>query len=373
MLIICPECNNHVSDKAEICPHCGIKIAGNVTIQPVQPATIQATPVTPVQPVTPIQPVPAQPIQGTNPSGNEDNKKEKKSSHKGLVISFIIAIIICGIGYYFYNDAQQLKEQEAYEYALQSDDPLVLQNFLSKYMDAPKEHRDSINARLNSLQQEDLDWQNAVNSGSRGELLKYIEHNPSSPHLAEAKNMVDSIDYFKADRNYKNNKDIAALQEYLQNHPEGRYASLVLGIIEDLQAVNVSPEDIAKAREVCKKFFQAINSHNESKLLGTVTDFLASFLNRTGASNDDVVTFMNKLYKDDITNMNWHILDDFKAEKVDNGDGGKNIKVQFGAEQRIERTDPTKEKYGKYIISAEVTPDWRITKFNMKKVSSKEE
>ena len=32
MLIRCPECNNEVSDKAEICPHCGIKISGNPEI-----------------------------------------------------------------------------------------------------------------------------------------------------------------------------------------------------------------------------------------------------------------------------------------------------------------------------------------------------
>ena len=78
---------------------------------------------------------------------------------------------------------------------------------------------------------------------------------------------------------------------------------------------------------------------------------------------------MNKLYKDDITNMNWYMMDDFKAEKVDNVNGNKNIRVQFGAEQRMERTDPNKEKIAKYIIFADVTPEGLITRFNMKKVA----
>lgn len=34
-LINCPECNNNVSDKAETCPHCGIKL--QVTTTPIRP------------------------------------------------------------------------------------------------------------------------------------------------------------------------------------------------------------------------------------------------------------------------------------------------------------------------------------------------
>jgi hypothetical protein len=145
--------------------------------------------------------------------------------------------------------------------------------------------------------------------------------------------------------------------------------------MDELKNVEVTPEEMDMAKGVCRKFLQAINSRNEVKLLSTVTEILDSFLNRTGATNQDVVTFMNKLYKDDITNMNWYMMDDFKAEKVDNVNGNVNvngnynIRVQFGAEQRMERTDPNKEKIAKYIIFADVTPEGLITRFNMKKVA----
>ena len=147
--------------------------------------------------------------------------------------------------------------------------------------------------------------------------------------------------------------------------------------MDELKSVEVTPEEMDMAKGVCRKFLQAINSRNEVKLLSTVTEILDSFLNRTGATNQDVVTFMNKLYKDDITNMNWYMMDDFKAEKVDNVNGNVNgnyngnynIRVQFGAEQRMERTNPNKEKIAKYIIVADVTPEGLITRFNMKKVA----
>ena len=32
-LIKCPECNNEVSDKAETCPHCGMKVCDYVNLR----------------------------------------------------------------------------------------------------------------------------------------------------------------------------------------------------------------------------------------------------------------------------------------------------------------------------------------------------
>ncbi|MBR4572876.1 MAG: zinc ribbon domain-containing protein [Prevotella sp.] len=336
MLINCPECNQMVSDKAETCPHCGIRLNNNVNVNG-----------------------------NVNPNPNQ---KQGTKSHKALIASLIIALIIMGVGYYFYSQSLKEKEQEAYELAMQSNDPMVMQNYLSRYQDAPREHRDSVNAHLNMLKEEDLEWENAVNSGLRSALENYIKENPESPHLSEAKNKIDSIDYRKAEHDYKVSNSIEALMKYLKEHPDGRFSIQAQNIIDELKAVEVTPEELATVKSVCKKFFQAINSKNDSKLLDTVTDILDQFLNRNNASNSDVVEFMNRLYKSDITNMNWHILDNYKAEKVDNGNGGKNIRVQFGAEQHIERTDPDKETLGKYIVSAEVTPEGRITKFNMKKV-----
>lgn len=354
MLINCPECNQTVSDKAEVCPHCGIRL------NPAH-ATLDNS------------------VAENNKSDNNTSKNPNSNGgHKGLIISFVIALIITGIGYFYYSNAQKQKEIEAYEYAMSSGDELVLQNYLSKFMDAPREHRDSVNARLHMLNEEADEWNNAINTGTRGALLKYIEENPSSPHLAEAKNKVDSLDYAKAERDYKNasnaNSGIEALEKYIAEHPDGRYTIKVQEIMDEIKAKELSPEELAMARDVCKKFFQAINSKNENKLLLTITETLNSFLNRSNASSQDVVEFMNRLYKSDITNMNWHILDNFKAEKVAkaNGNGGYTIKVQFGAEQHIERKDPTKETLGKYMISAEITPEGKINNFNMKKFNHSE-
>lgn len=349
MLIRCPECNNEVSDKAEICPHCGIKISGNPEIT--KTLTNQPNAQTTRQPNT------------------QTTKQPNGKSNAVWVMSLIIAMIVFGVGFYFYQTAQEDKEQDAFEYALRSNDVMVMQNYLSKYQDAPREHRDSINDIIDMIKYEDQEWYNAVNSGSKKMLQQYIDENQTSPHLSEARNKIDSIDYNHAMREYKSSKNIQALKNYLQEHPNGRFASSVQDIMDELKSVEVTPEEKDMAKGVLRKFLQAINAKDEKKLLATVTEILDSFLNRPGATNADVVTFMNKLYKDDITNLNWHMMDNIKAEKVDNGSGTKNIRVQFGAELHIDRTDPNKEKLAKYIITADVTPEGLISSYNMKKVA----
>ena len=76
------------------------------------------------------------------------------------------------------------------------------------------------------------------------------------------------------------------------------------------------------------------------------------------------------MYKDDITKMNWHILDNFKVEKgVENADEPANLIARFSAEQNIERTNADLETYAKYSVSIEMTPDGMVKKFDVKKTN----
>lgn len=346
-LIKCPECGQPVSNKAEICPHCGIKIAGNVDISP-QDAMDETRPSMTQHP----QETPTEP--DTNGNG--------KKSTKLIAVSFVIALAICGAGYYLYTNAQEEKEMEAYINAMQSDNPVVMRTYLTQYAYAPQEHRDSVNARFSLLENEDKDWRNAVVSGTKSALQEYIDKHPSSPHRGEALNKIDSIDFSIASR--QNN--IAAYKNYLQQHEDGRYAAQAQEFINEKTQTEVSQAETVMAKTIFRQFFQAINSRNESKLVETVASVLDNFLNKPAATSSDVVTFMNKLYKDDVKNLNWHILDDFKVEKVKKEDNTVNMQVQFGAQLQLERTDPTKEKQKNYIITGEITPEGKITKLNMR-------
>lgn len=231
MIIKCPECGHQVSDRAKICPSCGIEIAGKITCCPDCGeyilkdececpnchCTINASAVPRVKedyglvPEVPEIPVPA------------EQKEPKKNSHKilwsSIIMAFILALIIVLLGIYFYQKSQQENELRAYENAMMSSEPAVLQNFLDMYVEASVAHRDSIKAHLAILKKIDRDWDNAVASKSKSALQLFIDRNPENIHVPEARLMIDSLDFEAA----KLDDSMESYQKYMDTHQQGQY------------------------------------------------------------------------------------------------------------------------------------------------------
>lgn len=388
-MIKCPECGRQISDKAPYCPSCGVAIAGKIIRCPQcgeiyfkdqemcpnchhltsvdrQGETRLAGQVGNTQTegsATPT-PQPAVPVQPTPPTPPTPPAKPKKKGHSALIVAIVLAVVVCAACFYFYNNAKSTKEQDAYEFAMKSDDPLVLQTYLDNYKDAPVEHIDSVTTHLERLRQLDTDWSNAVVSGSKQALMDYLAKYPDSEHKAEAQRKIDSLDW--ADASDANTLD--AYQAYLTDHANGDHVDEANDAIKQLKAKTVQPEEKTLVTSVLRHFFQAVNSRSESSLEATVAPLLTSFLGKQDATRADVVTFMNKIYKDDITNMNWHVGNDLKIDKKEIGDEEYEYTVSFSATQDIERTDPDKEKHANYKITAKIDPDGQITSMSMTKI-----
>jgi len=402
-IIKCPECGHQISDKAPVCPSCGVEIAGKVTKCPNcgevyfkeqemcpnchRPSYVAVPPVPPVSP-SPIPPTP--PSQGyterveaakpantpsTNPNGNASNTgnqlppngEKKKGNRSILIISFIFAVLVCGIMYYFYDSANKNKEQEAYEYAMQSSDPMVLQSYLDTYKDGDEAHRDSIMAHLNMLQQVDKDWTNAIVSGSKDALEAYLQKYPNSPHKQEAWNKIDSIDWQVAQKE----NSVDSYQAYLDAHADGSHIEEAENALKKIKSSEVQPEEKQVISGLFRQFFQSINSRNEDGLTATCEDILSSLLGKGSATKSDVITFMHKLYKEDVSNMNWHLNNDYQVKKREVGDQEYEFQVQFTARQDVDKTDGSKTE-NTYKINATVSPDGKISAFNMAKVTTEE-
>lgn len=333
-LIYCPECGHQVSDKAPTCPNCGVEIAGKI---------------------------------GANvPAPQPSSPKPKKSSNATLWVSVIIALIVCGVAYYYYNDAisQKEKERDAYDFAMKSQDTMVLQQYLDQYKDASPEHRDSIQAHINRLMAVDNDWTNAVVSGTREAIEQYMKKYPESKHRRDALNKIDSLDYILAEKT----KTIEAYKQYIAEHPEGKYLDLISECLKALTDKEVTPEELDMVKSLFRRFFQSVNSRNEDGLLATVAQPMLSLLGKQGALSSDVLTFLNKLYKENVANLNWHILDDYKVDKKPLSDGGYEYSVVFTAEQNKALKDGTTE-LSKYRISGAIDGDGKITKVGMTKLT----
>lgn len=373
-IIKCPECGHQVSDMAPTCPGCGVEIAGKVVKCPdcgeiyfrnqmMCPNCHRPTTSTPTQ-----RPVPVRHKEPITPVVQQKAKPEpepEKKSYSKLVVSLVIALALCGVVIYYYNDSSR-HEKEDYELAAQSNDPLVIEEYLNKYKDKNPEHRDSLQARLARLQEIDKEWNDVVISGSRDQLEHYAKTHPDSPHKAEAIDKVDSMDY----AHVMKDKTMDAFIQYVKQHPNGRFVNDANAAIDAIKMTQLQPEETKMVKALFKKFFQSVNSRNEGGMLATVADQLTNFLGQSSAGKADVATFLKKIYKSDITNMNWHIIDDYKIEKKAGTKGAADYVVQFTAEQNISRTDATQPTYNRYQISATVSSDGKISGLNMKRLTT---
>jgi hypothetical protein len=240
MIIKCPECGHQVSDRARTCPSCGVDIAGKVTRCPdcgefifkddhecpnchcsinasaqepeaIGPDNQQNTLSNPNAPVVPNNPnidVPQPP-----------KKKGRKVFWSALIIGFVLALIIVLLGIYYVQKTQRENEIRAYENALMSSEPAVLQNFLDMYIEAPVAHRDSIKVHLQALMKIDRDWDNARTSLSKKALQLFIDRNPDNVHVREARMMIDSLDFESA----RMLNSMESYKKYMEEHEQGYY------------------------------------------------------------------------------------------------------------------------------------------------------
>lgn len=370
-IIKCPECGQSISDKAPNCPNCGVQIAGKLTTCP-QCGEVYfsdsdtcphchfhrhaTTSQSPVQEPSTVRPEPAAPV--SQPSAPQKNYRPF------IIAAAIIAAAICLVGFFFYNGAQHDKEFEDYEYAMRSTDPMVLQSYLDRYKDAPTAHIDSIQAHLALIKLGDQEWTDAVISNSKEALQAYLTKNPDSPHKAEALDKIDAIDWDIAGK--KNTKE--GYHQYITDHPDGKFVVEAQAALDKVKASDVQPEEKQMIGNLFRQFFQSINERDEDELTATVSSIMSSFLGKQSATKSDVISFMRKIYKEDINSMNWRVSSGYKISKKEIGDGEYEYNVQFTAEQNIDRSDADKEKFATYKISAKVSPENKISAFNMTKV-----
>lgn len=395
MIIKCPECGHQVSDQARTCPSCGIDIAGKITRCPDCGEVIFKEQESCPNCHCTINGAAAenqwsddpQPNDGNQPGGGSQSETTKtvpdgkpagmrtappaqpqkpKRSYMALVVAFVIVLIATLLGFYFYKTTQEQNELRAYENAVRSAEPAVLQNFLDMYADAPKMHRDSIEAHLTALKKIDTDWSNAMRTGSKSEIEKYMKLHPQSIHNTEAKLIIDSLDWIAAEAEGTQE----AYQSYMDAHDDGMHYDDAHDRYDRLEAQKVSADDRLMVSQLFGTFFRALAQQDETMLVTTLAPVLNSFLHKEQASKSEVIGYMAKIHEPDITQMDYVLNNDWKIDKKPANESATafTYDVDFSVDQKIERHDPDKERFCTYKVMASISAEGKIMELNMKRV-----
>ncbi|MGM9702809.1 MAG: zinc ribbon domain-containing protein [Prevotella sp.] len=364
-IIKCPECGHQVSDKAASCPSCGVGIAGKVVKCPECGEVVFND-----QPLCPKCHCPLQNVVDTTPAEpivvpKVDTKEGKKKSLTPWIVAFFIALAAVFVGLYYYNSSKAQNEQDAYENAMLSSEPAVLQNYLDTYNDAPIEHRDSIMSHLDVLKKVDIDWTNAVVSNSKSAILRYLQLHPNSIHSVEAKIKIDSLDWIDASQ--KNTAE--SYQKYIEDHSDGMYVDQAHDAFAQIDARKVNDDDKGRMNRVFSSFFNALAANDEVTLTSCVDNILTSFLHKSNASKTDVISYMHKIHQSpDVVRIDYRLNNDWKIEKVDDGQGTFSYTVNFSVDQTIEHSQEGEGAFNTFKVSAKVSADEKITELNMQRI-----
>ena len=373
-IIKCPECGHQISDKASICPVCGVKIenniikcphCGNVYLkdQPTCPVCHQsplASTVATQQPAIPVQ----QQIQPSQSAAAEQQAPRKSNKNKIIAIIIAVAIIIAG-GYWYASSMNSLHgdEETAYVNAMNSSDPAVLQDYLDSFKDAPQEHIDSIQAHLEILKMNDTEWTNAIISNSKTALQQYIDNHPNSLHKTEALHKIDSIDWAQCSR--QNTPE--AYQAYLTEHSEGEHIVEAQEKLDKLDATTVGADDKQVVNSAFQQFFRGINNNDEMGITSAVSSTL-HFLTNPNATKQDVISFLHKLHKDDVRSLTWRANNDYNIKKKDMGDNTYEYDVEFTVDESVSYINSDNDKFNQYKVRGHVDSNGKISSLQLVKI-----
>lgn len=384
-IIKCPECGHQISDRAESCPICGVKIkdniqrcsqCGGIFLKELSacPVCHHAESSKPQYLGQQTAPKSANEIKGNTAGTNDKYKDADPSSQcnnstnnkkRNIIIAAILAIMIIFAGLFYMSSLNSISgdEQTAYTNAMKSTDREVLEDYLSKFKDAPQEHIDSIQAHLDILIKSDSEWTNVLLSNSKTLIQQYLESHPNTVHKAEALHKIDSLDWAKCSK--LNTPE--AYQDYLSSHADGEHAEDAQNKLDKLDATTVNADDKIFINNLFQLFFKSINSNDEMGLTSTVSSTL-HFLTNPNATKNDVITFLHKLYKDDVRTLIWRSNGDYKIAKKDMGDNTLEFDVQFTADESVNYIDSNKDKFNQYKIEAHIDSDGKISKIEFIKI-----
>ena len=415
MIIKCPECGHQVSDKAPICPSCGVEIAGHLikcsycgeiylkedavcpnchhsasTDNSVNEDDVKTEPVnddsqnngdyseaetSSVELVVSAESIEEEPrlddtpTQDTltieSPSSDAEvstddmivKPESKNNNHTPLFVSLLIALVICAVLLFFYKRGNDNHEAEEYKIALKSNNRQVMEQYLEDYPNAPLIHINSIRDLLKQTQQNNDEWGRVIQQNTIASYKTYLDAHPNTPYKNEILKRVEELYW----NDVVNQNTEAAYLGYREKYPKGIHVNEADEKLKIMLDNTSTPSEEKVAVSAVRQFLQGLNSKSTSKIEG-VTASSFNFLGAGGATIADVSKYMReKLYQADVKEITWQLGTVLNATTDKSDDGTTVQKITIPA--RLEIVREGGKGSNKYTIKAQIE-NGKITAIN---------
>ena len=294
--------------------------------------------------------------------GGQPPVRKKRNPWIYVIIALCILIpaAVAG-GFYFYLN-QQVSEQEAYELLNNNETIEDYENYLNRYPSS--HHADEVRERLQKLRTMYGDWQRIANSSYASDFERFRQNYPQSLLVKQCELKIDSLDWETA----KKLNTPEALADYMEKHPDGRYAQDASQVQNTLEKSIVTPEERSQISSAFHGFFQAFGENDNASLFTYITPTMTQFLSKKNATKADVGDIINRTYSSDIENCSFVVNDDYQIKKAVDEQGNTTYTVSFSVDQHIERTGEGKT-FGSYTVNATLNGEMKISSLTMKEIS----
>lgn len=295
---------------------------------------------------------------------NMPSQTPNKKSKAPLIITIIVVVLLLiGGGVYFYVSNNAAHEEEmAYEVLENNNNPQDYEDFLQNYPNS--EHADEVRSRLQKLQDMLSKWNSIALSDDVNDFVNFKEQftDPQYSRLCDIK--IDSLDFITAQR--VNTPE--AFQRYLDNHPDGRYASEASVAQGSLREQEVTETDREQITEVMTDFFNGFANRDESKICANISSTMTTFLHQHNATKADVLSKINAMFNDHIQGCQFNVNRDIQITRKNDSSGNAMFNVTFTVDQHISRDNEGKT-FGQYKCVAAMNAQMLITSLTMQEIS----
>ena len=295
---------------------------------------------------------------------NMPSQTPNKKSKAPLIITIIVVVLLLiGGGVYFYVSNNAAHEEEmAYEVLENNNNPQDYEDFLQNYPNS--KHADEVRSRLQKLQDMLSKWNSIALSDDVNDFVNFKEQftDPQYSRLCDIK--IDSLDFITAQR--VNTPE--AFQRYLDNHPDGRYASEASVAQGSLREQEVTETDREQITEVLTDFFNGFANRDESKICANISSTMTTFLHQHNATKADVLSKINAMFNDHIQGCQFNVNRDIQITRKNDSSGNAMFNVTFTVDQHISRDNEGKT-FGQYKCVAAMNAQMLITSLTMQEIS----
>lgn len=363
-MIKCPECGQKISSLAGTCPHCGVAIRGNVRQCPQCKAYVMKTAKTCPECSATLPPV--------EETGSEQNaeaatagKETKKKSGLTIIKALVGLILFCsatgGSYYYFHTQKQKQQEEESYLRLEGLTNPEFYQQFLIDYPQST--HCDDVRERMQSLIQENGDWNAMISSLSRNTVVEFMDKHPQSVRRCICENMLDSIDWADAIRQ----ENPEAIDTYLSLHPEGQHVTEAASKKNELAMTKITPEDKSLVRGMLETFLNnGMGKQDTTVIRQCIANNMDSFCGMQHATPTQIAEYAQKKMAQDVIGLHYLTGTNMDVRRQTLDDSTLGYAVDFTIDETMARKDATQNTNHHYSATALLNAERKILRLTIR-------